>query len=298
MSRPDAVGRMVQWAMELSQIDIDYRPKMTIKAQTLADFIAEFTMTDQDLESDYWIVYTNGSSTTGVGGVGVILLSPEKDILKYEVQLQFLGKNNEAEYEVMLTGLRITKALRVRNLKLNSDLKLVVGQITKEYKAKEDRMKKYLKLTNQLVSSFDDVMIIQVPREENSEADEVVKLASSDSNEGRPGLYMEVQNLPSIEGLDVSYIQLKGSWMDPIVTYIKDGTLLVNPSEARKIKVRSSRFTILNDELYKRGFSQPYLKCLDPEDAAYVLSEIHEGVCGNHSRPRSLVGKVVRVGYF
>ena len=85
MSRPDAVGRMVQWAMELSQIDIDYRPKTTIKAQTLADFIAEFTMTDQDLESDYWIVYTNGSSTTGVGGVGVILLSPEKDILKYEV---------------------------------------------------------------------------------------------------------------------------------------------------------------------------------------------------------------------
>ena len=85
MSRPDAVGRMVQWAMELSQIDIDYRPKTTIKAQTLADFVAEFTMTDQDLESDYWIVYTNGSSTTGVGGVGVILLSPEKDTLKYEV---------------------------------------------------------------------------------------------------------------------------------------------------------------------------------------------------------------------
>ena len=85
MSRPDAVGRMVQWAMELSQIDIDYRPRTTIKAQTLADFVVEFTMTDQDLESGYWIVYTNGSSTTGVGGVGVILLSPEKDILKYEV---------------------------------------------------------------------------------------------------------------------------------------------------------------------------------------------------------------------
>lgn len=109
---------------------------------------------------------------------------------------------------------------------------------------------------------------------------------------------MEVQHLPSIEGFDVSYVQSEGSWMDPIVIYIRDGTLPADPSEARKFKVRSSRFMILNDELYKRGFSQPYLKCLDPKDASYVLSEIHEGVCRNHSGPRLLVGKVVRAGYF
>ena len=70
--------------------------------------------------------------------------------------------------------------------------------------------------------------------------------------------------------------------MDPILTYIRDGTHPPDPSEARKIRVRSSRFTILNDELYKKGFSQPYLKCLGSEDAAYVLQEIHEGICGNH----------------
>ena len=96
---------------------------------------------------------------------------------------------------------------------------------------------------------------------------------------------MKVQTIPSIEGLDVIYVQSKGSWMDPILTYIRDRTLPPNPSEARKIRVRLSRFTILNDELYKRGFSQPYLNCLDFEDAVYVLHEIHEGVCGNHSGP-------------
>ena len=78
--------------------------------------------------------------------------------------------------------------------------------------------------------------------------------------------------------------------MDPIVIYIKDGNLSSDPAEARKVKIRSSRFTILNEELYKRGFSQPYLKCLGPRDAEYVLREIHEGVCGNHSGPRSLIG--------
>ena len=77
--------------------------------------------------------------------------------------------------------------------------------------------------------------------------------------------------------------------MDPIVTYIRNGNLPTDPTEARKFKVMSSRFTILNDKLYKRGFSQPYLKCLDPEDAEYMLIEIYEGVCGNHSRPRSFI---------
>lgn len=86
--------------------------------------------------------------------------------------------------------------------------------------------------------------------------------------------------------------------MDPILAYIKDERLPSDPSEARKIRVRLSRFTILNDELYKRGFSLSFLKCLDSGDAMYVLRKIHEGICGNHLSSRSLVGKVVQAGYF
>ena len=103
-------------------------------------------------------------------------------------------------------------------------------------------MKRYLKLTSQLISNFNDVRIGQIPREENSEAD-------------KPGLYMEVQTIPSIEGLDVVYVQSKGNWMDPILVYIRDGRLSFDLSKASKIRVRSSRFTILNDKLQKRGFS-------------------------------------------
>ena len=44
MSKPDVVGHMVQWAVEVSQFDIEYRPRTVIKAQALADFIAEFTL--------------------------------------------------------------------------------------------------------------------------------------------------------------------------------------------------------------------------------------------------------------
>ena len=48
MSKLDAVGCMIQWAVELSQFDIEYRPRTAIKAHDLADFIVEFTLLDLD----------------------------------------------------------------------------------------------------------------------------------------------------------------------------------------------------------------------------------------------------------
>ena len=86
--------------------------------------------------------------------------------------------------------------------------------------------------------------------------------------------------------------------MDPIWDYINDGTLPDDPKEAAKIRVRSSRFTNHKGSLYKRGFFTPFLKCITGEDTEYVLREVHEGICGNHIRARTLAGKVLRQGYY
>ena len=50
------------------------------------------------------------------GGVGVVVIAPNEEVLKYEVQLKFPATNNEAEYEGILIGLRIEKALGAKNL--------------------------------------------------------------------------------------------------------------------------------------------------------------------------------------
>ena len=86
--------------------------------------------------------------------------------------------------------------------------------------------------------------------------------------------------------------------MTPIVSFLQDGRLPLDAEEAKKIKKRVARFTILNDTLYKRGFSMPYLKCVDEDEAKYILEEVHEGVCRDHVGSRSLVSKVIRIGYF
>ena len=128
--------------------------------------------------------------------------------------------------------------------------------------------------------------------------EEIVKQASSEERLMSVGLEMEVQRHPSIEEVSTFAIQSASSWMTPIISFLYDKHLPQDVEEARKVRKRAVRFTILNDTLYKRGFSMPYLKCVNEEEAKYILEEIHERICGDHAGPTSLVSKVIRIGYF
>ena len=86
--------------------------------------------------------------------------------------------------------------------------------------------------------------------------------------------------------------------MTLIVSYLKEGKLLEGRDEARKLRIKSVKYFLMDEVLYKRGFSQSYLMCLALDEVNYVLREVHEGVCGNHLGARSLVHKVVCVGYY
>ena len=175
---------------------------------------------------------------------------------------------------------------------------MVIGQIKGDYEAKEERMQKYVRLTRHLTQEFDKVEFAQIPKSQNMTADEVSKLASSKEEGINTNLEMEVQKRPSIEEMPMFAVQRVSSWMTPIMAFIQDGHLPQDSTEAKKVRKWAARFTILNDTLYKRGFSMPYLKCVDEEEAKYILEEIHQGVCGDHTVPRSLVSKAVRTGYF
>ena len=109
---------------------------------------------------------------------------------------------------------------------------------------------------------------------------------------------LELQKFPNIEDFHTFAIQGSTSLTTPITSYLKDRRLPSNPNEARKIKKRATRFTLLNDMIYKRRFSLPYLNCVEEDEAKYILKEVHEGVCGDHSGARSLILKITKAGYF
>ena len=125
MNKLEAARRLIQWAVELSEFDIWYQPRHAIKAQTLADFIAEFTLSRGDIEgmedSKKWVVHVDGSSTQHAGGIGVVLQSPEGDKLKHKIRLQYQATNNEIEYEALLKGLELAKSVESKSILVLGD---------------------------------------------------------------------------------------------------------------------------------------------------------------------------------
>ena len=49
--------------------------------------------------------------------------------------------------------------------------------------------------------------------------------------------------------------------MTPIVVYLKDGRLPENKDETRKLRIRGAKYVLIDEVLYRQGFSQPYLRC-------------------------------------
>ena len=54
---------------------------------------------------------------------------------------------------------------------------------------------------------------------------------------------------------------------------------------------------MISDELYKRGYGQPLLKCVPREQAKYIIKEIHEGICDYYSGTRTMTTRILRAGY-
>ena len=122
-------------------------------------------------------------------------------------------------------------------MRLRFDSKLIVGQITNKYEAKEERMKKYLQLTSQLIDEFDSIKLKLIPKEGNSASNEIARLASIKNASATESLLMEVQKIPNTDGLQALSIQQQSNWMEPILSYIRDSQLPSNSSEAKKVKV-------------------------------------------------------------
>ena len=157
----------------------------------------------------------DGSSTQHAGGIRVVLQSPEEDNLKHKVYLQYQTTNNEVEYEALLKGLELARFVEAKSILILRDSRLFMGQINETYEAKEERMRKYLNRVIRLVKRFKEADFIQIPREENIEADTLAKEASA--NEAMDE-FDEIQYIPSVDLPKVQQVESEGNWMTSIVS--------------------------------------------------------------------------------
>ena len=191
----------------MSKFDIQYRHQTTIKGQVIADFIAEFTH-DEDKgaeESPWWSVHTDGSSNRQAGGASVVLLSPEGDIVECMIRLDFPTTNNEVEYEALVTGLDLAKAVGATSIVIYCDSQVITNQVNGDYECKGERMKRYL---DQVKRRVDDLQakIIQIPRGKNEQADRLAKAVSTKHMITHGNVLSFVQLSPLIDSGDVQEI--------------------------------------------------------------------------------------------
>ena len=105
---------------------------------------------------------------------------------------------------------------------VQGDSQLIIGQVNGTYEAKEEWMKKYLNKVRRLIKKFNEAHFIQVPREENLEADTLAKEASVSELTDE---FDEAQYMPSIDLPEVQQIGGEENWMTPIISYLKEGKL-------------------------------------------------------------------------
>ncbi|KAL0445281.1 UNVERIFIED_CONTAM: hypothetical protein Slati_2250800 [Sesamum latifolium] len=259
LEKSDTSGRLVKWDIELSEYDISYVPRTTIKAKLWLTLFQKWQECLWKTPSDQvWLLHVDGSSTTQGSGAGVVITSPQGEDLEFAVKFGFKASNNETEYEALVIGIRMEHEAGARHLLAYSDSQLIVNQIEWTFEAKEESMIQYLQEIKELRTSFDQFQIIQIPREENVKADCLSKLASA----------------------------------------LEDCRTKHDRWEAAKLKRRATRFLVQAGTLYKRSYTHPLLRCLSTEEGVHVLREIHSGYCGAHAGTWTLANKALRAGYF
>ena len=129
-----------------------------------------------------------------------------------------------------------------------------------EYQARGPKLAAYLAKVRGYLDQFKKYTIEQIPREQNTNADALAKLASTRDKDTLESILVKYLSKPSIAEEKIHMVNSpEESWFAPIVRYLNDGTLPLDKKDARKLAYKAAHYTLVDGALYKRGFSTPLL---------------------------------------
>jgi ribonuclease HI len=314
---PEGSARIAKWVAELSGYNIIFEPRTALKSQVLADFIVDWigpSEPQQFRAKTLWTIHCDGAWCHTGTGAAAIITSPVGLKHRYSAHLCFSldsdkCTNNITEYEADTFGLRKLRALRVTTCIVKTDSKVVTVQIEKDYSAKEPVLMQYLDVVRSLEKQFKGFTLQHIERDKNEEAAMLAKAAAK----GEPlpsDVFFHIVGIPTVrnpEGLQITQdvdghqivnLIMVEDWWAPITLYLQGHYHPFDQSEAKRLKHRSRDFAIVDGQLYKKGISQPMLKCITKAKGIELLREVHRGICGSHSGPRALTTKVIHQGFY
>jgi ribonuclease HI len=216
-----------------------------------------------------WTIYTNGAwGHLGVG-TSAIIHAPSGLRTKYAARLEFQATNNVAEYEGLILGLNKAKALGAKNLIIKTDSMVIAKQVEKEYTARELELRKYLEVVRALERRFHVFTLKHIPREENVDADELVKAAANNLPLPADTFYQVLHTL-AIKGMMKAFQEVLltefEDWRQPIIDSLNNVHHLDDEASVARMAAKARSHTIIEGQLYKKGVVQPLLKCTSQDE--------------------------------
>ena len=156
-------------------------------------------------------------------------------------------------------------------------------------------MLQYLHKIRTLVKSFDYFQIEYIPREQNAIADLLSKLTNTKKPRNNQSIIQEALDLPTIDLPNIQTTEAAPEfWGTSIIRFLQNEMLSTNVEETKRLRRSACYFALLKNQLYRRGYSMPLLKCVSPDQSIYIMIEIHEGVCRGHLGGQFLAAKILR----
>jgi ribonuclease HI len=191
-------------------------------------------------------MYFDGSLKLEGAGAGVLLISLEGEQLKYVLQIFWKVSNNEAEYEALLHGLRLTILLGIKRLLVYGDSAVVINQVNKSWDRNKENMEAYCLEVHKLENKFYGLEFHHVVRDNNVAADVLSNLGSTRA-QVPAGVFVHELHAPSIPepaptttdpapsqpGQEVMTIDV--DWRQPFINYIREQKVPSDKNLAKQI---------------------------------------------------------------
>ncbi|XP_071921853.1 uncharacterized protein [Coffea arabica] len=300
---------MTQWQMIFSEFNIIFIMQKAIKGQAIADHLAENLREDdyqplhtyfpdekilfigiaEDMNERYseWRLFFDGVSNSFGAGIGAIIVSPEGKRYPDSVKLRFLCTNNMAEYEICIFGLKMALEIEIKDLIVFSDFDLLMHQTLKEWITRDSKILSYHCNLLDLAKKFRSLEFRHIPRARNVFADALATLSSMIQHPDE--LVIEPIQIQLQEKPTHCLVMKKSSdgrpWYSNIKEFLKTGSYPPGAdATAKNFLCRlSSKFFLNGDVVYKRTSDLGLLRCVDEEEADYLMKEVHSGILSENA---------------
>ncbi|MCO5578335.1 hypothetical protein L7F22_032176 [Adiantum nelumboides] len=298
--------RISKWLMELQSYEYTFKVENSVRAQLAG--ILTYRLHEKVIKvpnvrplpppppkvlSNAYTLFFDGAfrRATGKAGGGLVLVNQEGEVvMKEQVTLDGSTSNNEAEYDILISGLKICLAQKIRRLMVKGDALLIVKQILGIWACKNERLKTKVTSIRKLFSQFEEVQLYHIPRKENEDADLLAQQAISNQDRAHVVIVAIALKDPQYAGMES---------LTPVVNYILEGEFSkeFTAGQRRKLIKQASTFLWLEGALYQKGKDLVCRRVPSTNEIPKILKGLHEEACGGHFSHELTLKKVLLAGF-